>query len=754
MNLEKISQDMKQKYEKSYTNLINILKIYSPIDLIEYLTLQNIMNGQLDGNNTFSKTSTLELIYGIMLSIDFKSNKSEINIKDIEEIIKLAETLQFTYTGSRMFINNSNHNEIGLDLINQSTFVRGDATPYHIKKQLNGLFKNHSDILIKLYGFNIDDALNFINELHKYYEESINKFIQKLKNEAERKIVQEYNRIKESKHRSREERKFKIKFEKNKDELIFDEFIELCNSDFKGVTRFNIDIFEERLKYTDIQKFKKFLDYFSIDVGRSIQKFDYPNDKNIYTKKPILKFESEYIIPDFAILIQNMQSNLERELKNSKKWENYQKGKGNYLEREAIDTFKRMLNNCTCYDSLKYDLNESGEIKECELDGLILYDNNILLIEAKSGIFHEKARKGYIKKLETNIKDNIESAYLQADRARRYLKSSDVPQFKLKSREIISLDMKLYDHIYLINVTLENFSSISTMMHKLNQFGLYKSNEFPWSVNLNDLKIISDFIQFPAQFLHYLKKRVELANKDFLKNPEVFTTDELDLLGDYLEGNLYYEDYREYSSIMIEDYNPYFNKYYNSIELGISIDKIGQRFDDGFIKLIYNLEKDKEHGYSEVVTKLLDLSSEHREQLIEYINIVTKKTTNDGLEHNATLLFQLSNPNNTKSGFGVSIMSSLISERDITIKKLKNYCELKKYQQKSYEWIGIATYIDKNKCIKNEILFFRHEESINEELEEGANKFLKGKMIKTRKIGRNEPCPCGSGKKYKKCHGK
>jgi preprotein translocase subunit SecA len=23
----------------------------------------------------------------------------------------------------------------------------------------------------------------------------------------------------------------------------------------------------------------------------------------------------------------------------------------------------------------------------------------------------------------------------------------------------------------------------------------------------------------------------------------------------------------------------------------------------------------------------------------------------------------------------------------------------------------------------------------------------------TRKVGRNEPCPCGSGKKYKHCHG-
>jgi preprotein translocase subunit SecA len=23
-----------------------------------------------------------------------------------------------------------------------------------------------------------------------------------------------------------------------------------------------------------------------------------------------------------------------------------------------------------------------------------------------------------------------------------------------------------------------------------------------------------------------------------------------------------------------------------------------------------------------------------------------------------------------------------------------------------------------------------------------------------RKVGRNEPCPCGSGKKYKQCHGR
>jgi len=28
-----------------------------------------------------------------------------------------------------------------------------------------------------------------------------------------------------------------------------------------------------------------------------------------------------------------------------------------------------------------------------------------------------------------------------------------------------------------------------------------------------------------------------------------------------------------------------------------------------------------------------------------------------------------------------------------------------------------------------------------------------GQPVKNLKVGRNDPCPCGSGKKYKQCHG-
>jgi preprotein translocase subunit SecA len=37
-----------------------------------------------------------------------------------------------------------------------------------------------------------------------------------------------------------------------------------------------------------------------------------------------------------------------------------------------------------------------------------------------------------------------------------------------------------------------------------------------------------------------------------------------------------------------------------------------------------------------------------------------------------------------------------------------------------------------------------------EEPEDAVRPFVR----EDRKVGRNEPCPCGSGKKYKQCHGK
>ena len=39
-------------------------------------------------------------------------------------------------------------------------------------------------------------------------------------------------------------------------------------------------------------------------------------------------------------------------------------------------------------------------------------------------------------------------------------------------------------------------------------------------------------------------------------------------------------------------------------------------------------------------------------------------------------------------------------------------------------------------------------------IQEKQDETQKNNFIKKKKISRNEPCSCGSGKKYKHCHGK
>ena len=51
------------------------------------------------------------------------------------------------------------------------------------------------------------------------------------------------------------------------------------------------------------------------------------------------------------------------------------------------------------------------------------------------------------------------------------------------------------------------------------------------------------------------------------------------------------------------------------------------------------------------------------------------------------------------------------------------------------------------KTLFNIKLVNENNNSINKETSEP-------RRIITKKIGRNEPCPCGSGKKYKQCHGR
>lgn len=90
--------------------------------------------------------------------------------------------------------------------------------------------------------------------------------------------------------------------------------------------------------------------------------------------------------------------------------------------------------------------------------------------------------------------------------------------------------------------------------------------------------------------------------------------------------------------------------------------------------------------------------------------------------------------------------------------KQNKYEELKVEIQKQLP-LSIEYNIETKNIIRHVVELFK---DINEEelalqyaqIERKQNDFGKKKPTKVIKVGRNDPCPCGSGKKYKKCCGK
>src|SRR4029078_10350137 len=62
----------------------------------------------------------------------------------------------------------------------------------------------------------------------------------------------------------------------------------------------------------------------------------------------------------------------------------------------------------------------------------------------------------------------------------------------------------------------------------------------------------------------------------------------------------------------------------------------------------------------------------------------------------------------------------------------------------------VATYIMKAHVESN---LQREAVAEGQAVDPGAEKAPKKPVRREEKIGRNDPCPCGSGKKYKQCHG-
>jgi hypothetical protein len=459
---------------------------------------------------------------------------------------------------------------------------------------------------------------------------------------------------------------------------------------------FDVNAFcnDERIK--ECEKFEKYLKALRCKFGEGNKGFGSPLDENIIITKPIVDIGGgKYFCPILQDLIFNLPIIFEGFLEDEKQkqtkiWQNYKDTKAQYTENRVCESLSRLFPKHHIFKNLKY----TYQGKECEVDALVVYDNKIFIIESKAGVFTEPAKRGAIKRLKTDLKKLIEEAYQQGRRTRDYIKSAKHAIFKDKTgRKILEIKFKPHKiDFFLINVTLEPLMSFGSGLKRLQSLGLFAENEYPWSVNLFELDLVTRHIPSKTIFIHYLERRLAAQDEDIFHS-----FDELSFFSWYLEnGNFYVpltDDSRTPNLVSLDgSCAAIFDDHYlhgkKAPELKIKPE---------LVKIIRILEILHPVGYSEIASALLDFDHKARELIFKNITKLIARTKKDHMKHDCTVLYK------DALDMGFTFMTQC--GREELRERLGFYCALKKYQTKTKRWIGIGRDVLDDEWLVNEFFY-------------------------------------------------
>lgn len=466
----------------------------------------------------------------------------------------------------------------------------------------------------------------------------------------------------------------------------------------------------------------------------------------IIKEKPLIKHQNKYYCFFYPILGRNIREILETWIK--EKDENYfseyylKRGRDSYLENKAVEYFQDIFPQATIYQNLKYRINSD----EFETDIIVEFDRNLLIIEAKANALKLSSKRGSLVAIQNDTKKILRKSYNQALRTRNYIQSKDVAKFYSKNCNEITISKNNYENIFLINVTLEKLDFLATELDDMKVFGLNKSDDWFWSVYLNDLRIISELVEFPTEFLLYLDRRLQVIEHQF------YSSDELDYFMFFLEQGLYFEseDLLGINKFVPYGYTDKLDRYYFFKEGSVSSgEKPTLDISEDYRDLILAIESTGKEYFSIVSTLLLNLSEESRVDILDNLNKINEQLKLDKQSHNFTIPIPGLN-----IGFTFCIGNS---DDYFSNDELEKYCRTKMEQLQVDSWVVIKFIKDINFEELDFDIYFSvdsNKKIVAEDLEKFKMNKIDKYFSKHNKIGRNEPCPCGSGKKYKKCCGK
>lgn len=231
-----------------------------------------------------------------------------------------------------------------------------------------------------------------------------------------------------------------------------------------------------------------------------------------------------------AYLWDALRGRLEAALLASRSRQAYLDHRGNYLEKEATRLLAAALPGSDPRTATKW--RAPNDEDNGDLDGLVIYHDCALRIQAKSGSLHAPARRGAPGRMRKDLASLVGEAAEQHHRLRAAETKWSYTDLGLGAvAEGLTRPLQ-FDVI----VTLEDLGGFVTEAFKLVEYGALRDGRLPWIVSLHDLTVITDQLQGP-HLVHYLCRRERLN-----RWARVHAFEELDWLGHYMHLGLYFDE--------------------------------------------------------------------------------------------------------------------------------------------------------------------------------------------------------------------
>jgi hypothetical protein len=695
---EKALNELAGQLESTVEELESLIAQFDPYDLLANLIVSESFDPDKHQQSTHhGRPAHIEFLALLLLKKPYGGTRQIIDEQLIDRVRQLLNRV-FTAKMFRSMLGTPKPNVIERYLLDE-LLVRGPAYPHHAVDAYRKLFQPFEAELRSFLGFSAEDAISVFLCLEDIFED---KRQEKIAESEE--LYSELLALLKA-YRSRPKQTdissapiiadlAKLSRSKGKKELR-KLVIGLGCSGLGDVLSVTADDVAEKTGLST-EACVKCLKFFSVEFGSVDADFVEPQSSHCLKKTPAIHHKNRYLFPNASLMLWATKERLESILKPEagnpdpvgKLWKRYDRNRAAVLESEALRVLGDALSPCAVHPNLTYEWNEGDKLQQGELDGLIVYDNKLLLVEAKGGGFTEPARRGAEKRIEKHVKELIAEAHAQSLRTRDYIRrSGDTVVFMDGAGNEVIIDCSNVTDIFLVTVTFETMDAFTAMLHETADLGLFQDDELPWAVSIFDLRVICELVDHGAELILYLRRRLRLNLKRNLR-----VHDELDWFGLFLKHGLYFDSDERFEDVDFATFNGFtddFDAWYFT-EMGFSpktCEKPALPVSEFIRGIIGEADKLVHPGYSDIALTLLDMSEDSRTMIETYWRRTTESAESDGKIHNFVSVF-------SEGNFGLSLHAGPESIVRADLEKIRTHLTARKYASKVGLWVGLLSFTD------------------------------------------------------------